>query len=272
MVEDDLMYSTFLEVYESHCGRNGREPDLPITYFKEKLNQAISGQISPESISDLRLQAYGEITKNIVSDGIFTQYMYKTTMSGNHLWAFKKQFAVQLAVSNFMSFILQIGGRSPNKILFSKNSGKMLQTDFHPAYDSNGMVELNEPVPFRLTRNIEGLFSHFGVEGPLMSNMCSASQAVFPSKQKEHIRYQLAMFFRDELLSWFGRRPLGVPIPPVAGIATLSSAELKHKVDSNVNDVIGRIKGIAPQYYSEEVQIQSSFLTSPQGFVHFPNK
>lgn len=62
------------------------------------------------------------------------------------------------------------------------------------------------------------------------------------------------MFFRDELLSWFGRRSLGGPIPPVAGIATLSSAELKHKVNTNVDDVIGRIRGIAPQYFSEEVQ------------------
>jgi transformation/transcription domain-associated protein len=187
MVEDDLMYNTFLEVYENHCGRNGRESDLPITYFKEKLNQAITGQISPEAIGDLRLQAYGEITKNIVNDTIFSQYMYKTSMSGSHLWAFKKQFAVQLAVSNFMSFILQIGGRSPNKILFAKNSGKMFQTDFHPSYDSNGMIELNEPVPFRLTRNMHAFLSHFGVEGPLMSNMCSASQAVFSSKVIENI-------------------------------------------------------------------------------------
>ncbi|XP_048601036.1 transformation/transcription domain-associated protein [Brassica napus] len=252
MVEDDLMYNTFLEVYEYHCERNGRESDLPITYFKEKLNQAISGQISPEAIGDLRLQAYGEITKNIVSDSIFSQYMYKISMSGSHHWAFKKQFAVQLAVSNFMSFLLQIGGRSPNKILFAKDSGKILQTDFHPTYDPNGMLELNEPVPFRLTRNMQSFLSHFGVEGPLMSNMCAASQAVFSSKQKEHIRYQLAMFFRDELLSWFGRRPLGMPIPPVTGVATLSSAELKHKVDSNVDDVIRRLRGIAPQYYSEE--------------------
>ncbi|RID59278.1 hypothetical protein BRARA_F02519 [Brassica rapa] len=47
-------------------------------------------------------------------------------------------------------------------------------------------------------------------------------------------------------------RPLGMPIPPVGGIATLNSAELKDKVNSNVKDVIGRIRGIAPQYFSEE--------------------
>lgn len=182
MVEDDLMYSTFLEVYENHCARNDREADLPITHFKEQLNQAICGQISPEAVVDLRLQAYNDITKNIVTESIFSQYMYKTLLNGNHTWAFKKQFAVQLALSSFMSYMLQIGGRSPNKILFAKNTGKIFQTDFHPAYDANGMIEFNEPVPFRLTRNLQSFFSHFGVEGLIVSAMCAAAQAVVSPK------------------------------------------------------------------------------------------
>lgn len=188
MVEDDLMYSTFLEVYENHCARNDREADLPITYFKEQLNQAISGQISPEAVVDLRLQAYNEITKNLVNDNIFSQYMYKTLPSGNHSWAFKKQFAIQLALSSFMSFMLQIGGRSPNKILFAKNTGKIFQTDFHPAYDANGLIEFNEPVPFRLTRNMQAFFSH-GVEGLIVSSMCAAAQAVASPKVRTENTY-----------------------------------------------------------------------------------
>ncbi|XP_044463478.1 transformation/transcription domain-associated protein-like isoform X2 [Mangifera indica] len=251
MVEDDLMYSTFLEVYENHCSRNDREADLPITFFKEQLNQAISGQITPEAVLDLRLQAYNDITKNFVNESIFSQYMYKTLLSGNHMWAFKKQFAIQLALSSFMSYMLQIGGRSPNKILFAKNTGKIFQTDFHPAYDANGMIEFNEPVPFRLTRNMQSFFSHFGVEGLIVSAMCAAAQAVVSSKQSQHLWYQLAMFFRDELLSWSWRRPLGMPLPSVVG-GSLNSVDFKHKVSTNVENVIGRINGIAPHYSEEE--------------------
>lgn len=252
MVEDDLMYSTFLEVYENYCARHDREADLPITYFKEQLNQAISGQISPEAVLDLRLQAYNDVTKNLVTDNIFTQYMYKTLLSGNHMWAFKKQFAIQLALSSFMSYMLQIGGRSPNKILFAKNTGKIFQTDFHPAYDANGMIEFSEPVPFRLTRNMQAFFSHFGVEGLIVSAMSAAAQAVVSPKQSKHLWYQLAMFFRDELLSWSWRRPLGLPLGPVAGGGGLNPGDFKHKVTKNVDDVIGRINAIAPQSFSEE--------------------
>ncbi|KAI4314757.1 hypothetical protein L6164_027634 [Bauhinia variegata] len=252
MVEDDLMYSTFLEVYENHCARNDREADLPITYFKEQLNQAILGQISPEAVLDLRLQAYNEITKNLVTDNIFSQYMYKTLPSGNHMWAFKKQFAIQLALSSFMSFMLQIGGRSPNKILFAKNTGKIFQTDFHPAYDGNGLIEINEPVPFRLTRNMQAFFSSFGVEGLIVSAMCAASQAVVSPMQSQHLWYHLAMFFRDELLSWSWRRPLGIPMAPMAGGSAMNPTDFKQKITKNVEHVIARVKGIAPQNFSEE--------------------
>jgi transformation/transcription domain-associated protein len=251
MVEDDVMYSTFLEVYENHCARNDREADLPITYFKEQLNQAITGQISPETVVDLRLQAYNDITKTFVSDSIFSQYMYKTLPTGNHMWAFKKQFAIQLALSSFVSFMLQIGGRSPNKILFAKNTGKIFQTDFHPAYDANGMIEFNEPVPFRLTRNLQAFFSHFGVEGLIVSAMCAAAQAVVSPKQSQHMWNHLAMFFRDELLSWSWRRPPGMPLAPISG-ATMNPADFKLKVNTNVEHVISRINGIAPQFISEE--------------------
>ncbi|KAG1327763.1 Phosphatidylinositol 3-and 4-kinase family protein with FAT domain [Cocos nucifera] len=250
MVEDDLMYSTFLEVYEINCARHNREADIPITLFKERLNQAISGQVSPEAVLELRLQAYNEITKSIVNDNIFSQYMYKTLPSGNHLWTFKKQFAIQLALSCFMSYILQIGGRSPNKILFAKNTGKIFQNDFHPAYDANGMIEFNEPVPFRLTRNMQAFFSHFGVEGLIVSAMCAAAQSIISPKQSEHIWHHLAMFFRDELLSWSWRRPLGNHSAPLVG--GINPMDFQQKVTTNVDHVIGRMRGISPQCVSEE--------------------
>ncbi|MQL91496.1 hypothetical protein Taro_024111 [Colocasia esculenta] len=251
MVEDDLMYSTLLEVYEINCARHNREADLPITHFKEQLNQAISGQISPEAVVDLRLQAYNDITKTYVAENIFSQYMYKTLPSGNHLWAFKKQFAVQLALSCFVSYMLQIGGRSPNKTLFAKNTGKIFQTDFHPAYDANGMIEFSEPVPFRLTRNMQAFFSHFGVEGLIVSAMCAAAQSIVSPEQSQHIWYQLGMFFRDELLSWSWRRPLGIPSATLAA-GGMNPLDLEQKVTMNVEHVISRVKGIAPQNFSEE--------------------
>lgn len=53
---------------------------------------------------------------------------------------------------------------------------------FFVAYDPNGMIEFNELVPFRLTRNMQAFFSNFGVEGLIVSAMCSAAQSVVSPK------------------------------------------------------------------------------------------
>ncbi|KAJ7284255.1 hypothetical protein O6H91_Y343000 [Diphasiastrum complanatum] len=94
--------------------------------------------------------------------------MYKTLPTCNHLWTFKKQFAIQLALSGFMSYMLQIGGRSPNKILFAKNTGKVFQNDFHPAYDVNGIVEFTEPVPLDLRE----IYKRFLLPSVLKVSLC----------------------------------------------------------------------------------------------------
>ncbi|GJT18904.1 transformation/transcription domain-associated protein-like protein isoform X2 [Tanacetum coccineum] len=116
--------------------------------------------------------------------------------------AFKKQFVIQLPLSSFTSFMLQIGGRSPNKILFARNTGKIFQTDFYPGYDANGMIEFNEPVPFRLTRNLQAFFSYFGVEGLIVSSMSAVAQVLFPP-----------------------RRPLRMPLAPVVGGGSMNPVE-----------------------------------------------
>lgn len=63
------------------------------------------------------------------------------------------------------------------------------------------------------------------------------------------------MFFRDELLSWSWRRPLGMPLAPVVGGGNMNPVDFKQKITTNVDHVIERINGIAPQYVCEEVSL-----------------
>ena len=77
--------------------------------------------------------------------------------------------------------MLLLGGRSPNKVLYSRASGRVWQTDLVPTYDSTDVaLERNEPVPFRLTRNLVAFFSLFGVDGVFVTSMVSAAQVGAP--------------------------------------------------------------------------------------------
>lgn len=60
--------------------------------------------------------------------------------------------------------MLLLSGRSPSKILFTRDSGRVFQLDLLPLYGDKGSVERIEVVPYRLTRNLATFFTAFGVE------------------------------------------------------------------------------------------------------------
>ena len=45
------------------------------------------------------VQAFLEIETRMVSENIFSQFMYKTLANSCHVWTFKKQFCAQMALS-----------------------------------------------------------------------------------------------------------------------------------------------------------------------------
>jgi hypothetical protein len=60
--------------------------------------------------------------------------------------------------------MLLLSGRSPSKILFARDGGRVFQLDLLPLYGDKGSVERIEVVPYRLTRNLSTFFTAFGVE------------------------------------------------------------------------------------------------------------
>lgn len=50
------------------------------------------------------VQAYQEIVDKYVMESIFSQFMYKTLPTCNHLFVFKKQFCMQMALSGVYTF------------------------------------------------------------------------------------------------------------------------------------------------------------------------
>jgi len=241
LLEDDAAHATYGEVYDVNCARYGREADLPVALFKTALDPAILGKVTgTEEVLELRLKALMEITQKHVTENIFSQYMYKTLPNGSHLWTFKRQLSQQLAMSSFLSALLRIGGRTPSKIMFAKNTGKLFMLDFHPAFDNKGIIEYVEPVPFRLTRNLHTFFTPFGVKGDFVAAMASAAQAC--AAPEADLEAHLELFFRDQLMVWPWRRmngPSNVAVNP-------SPAEIKAMARSNVQEVLRRLTIIAP--------------------------
>lgn len=45
------------------------------------------------------LQAYVEVARHYVHDSLFSSYIHKVQPDCNHLWVFKKQLCISLALS-----------------------------------------------------------------------------------------------------------------------------------------------------------------------------
>ena len=262
LMEDDAAHCTYGEVYEINCARYGREADLPISLFKQALDDAVTGKVTgPEAVLDLRLKAFSDIAQNHVTENIFSHYMYKTLPTGSHLWTFKRQLTHQHALSCFVSALLRLGGRTPQKIMFAKNTGRVFMLDFHPAFDSKGITEFVEPVPFRLTRNLYTFFTPFGVRGDFVAAMAAAAQAM--SAPGANIETQMMLFYRDQLMVWPWRRMSGAGPQALLGP---TPADVRVMARANVDEVMKRLPCITP---NPPRMMSADHLTSVQkGVIH----
>lgn len=256
LVEDDPSATPLLAAHETHCARYGREPDEPISRFRAAC-AAPDGTLSADR--SVRLQAYLRVVEDagaapgaaagggggaLVSENMLSQYMYKTAVdNARGLWALKKQFAQGAAVSAVMCHLLLLGGRSPGRVLVCKGSGALAHAELLTSYDRAFQLERGaEAVPFRLTRNMAAFIGPHGVDGVLIAAAVAAAQGL----QVDHspLAAQLALFLRDDVLTWAVRRSGARTVAALGG--SLSPAALQKCVAGNVRAALDRLGQAGP--------------------------
>ena len=145
--------------------------------------------------------------------------------------------------------------------MFAKNTGRVFMLDFHPAFDSKGITEFVEPVPFRLTRNLYTFFTPFGVRGDFVVAMAAAAQAM--SAPGANIETQMMLFYRDQLMVWPWRRMSGAGPQALLGP---TPADVRVMARANVDEVMKRLPCITP---NPPRMMSADHLTSVQkGVIH----
>ncbi|GAX77356.1 hypothetical protein CEUSTIGMA_g4802.t1 [Chlamydomonas eustigma] len=251
LLEEDPSFCSYGEAYDVYCARYGREADAPITTFKRHCASP-EGVITREVSPEIRLAAYQEVCSQLVNESVFSQYMYKTLPTGNHMAVFKKQFCSQMALSSVLCHMLYIGGRSPNKVLYAKDSGRIFQTDIVMGYNDKVILEKLECVPFRLTRNLTTFFNTFGVEGTFAPAVVNAAAALLA--KDSNLQHVLSLFFRDDITSWVTRR---------SGKSAIAlgwkNETLKGLVVSNMRKVVERVRAVSPLVPPEDTMPPYTF-------------
>nr|QDO16449.1 serine-protein kinase ATM [Crypthecodinium cohnii]USW07780.1 Serine-protein kinase ATM [Crypthecodinium cohnii] len=66
----------------------------------------------------------------------------------------RRDYARSIAVSSIVGYIVGIGDRHPNNVLFDQNTGELVHIDFGITFDQGKALRIPELVPFRLSRDI----------------------------------------------------------------------------------------------------------------------
>jgi len=234
LVQVDEDYMSLQQVYEDDCHRSGRPADGPMVLF-QKLAAA---EDTPQKLTEeTQLRIYNEIS-NLISEQVLAKFVMRMIPSHMHFFAFKKQFCTQLALSSLVGHLLSVGKRTPENLLFSC-SGGVLQAEFHPDFArGTGQLEWNEPVPFRLTRNLQAMFSPVWLDGPF--NACLTSVAMCLSDAAERAKHWLRIVMRDEAMSWY--EATSQPSQPFSA----KNEKIKEIAETNATAILSKLQSFGP--------------------------
>lgn len=183
-------------VYVQSFSGTGNDPDLPLRTYRNRIGSAPSWERNAAA----RLETFRLISQKCLLPTTLSRFIQKSLTSFEHLWEFKKQFAMQLSLSSFLGYIVKVGDRVPYKISFSRSSGELINSEFYPVYNNNQVIELSESVPFRLTPNLTTFLSPHLVNGIFGTSMISAAACMI--KHQDILKNFMYLFFRDDIMSY----------------------------------------------------------------------
>ena len=105
--------------------------------------------------------------------------MIRTMDGPTDLWRSRKQFALQTATNSFMTFLLCLTSRIPQRFHLSRSTGLIAMSEMIP-----GMVNhlpvfgSSDVVPFRLTPNMQHFIGPIYMEGLLTAGIASIARSL----------------------------------------------------------------------------------------------
>ncbi|KAJ3261955.1 hypothetical protein HK103_003798 [Boothiomyces macroporosus] len=112
----------------------------------------------------------------------------------------RMRYVQSLAASSIAGYMLGIGDRHCQNILFDKNTAEVVHIDLGIAFDQGKLLSTPELVPFRLTRNLVHAMGITGVEG-VFKRGCEETLKILQT-ESDFIFTLLDVFRHDPLYSW----------------------------------------------------------------------
>lgn len=256
LVQDDSSYVTLQTIYEDYCRQSHdtsspMSRDDPILYLFDRtrviVEQQKSMQRSPEQLSMMKTELFSQITERWMPNNIVLRYFQAIYPCFADFWLFRKRFAYQYAATTFLTYVMHMSARYPQKIHIARRNGDIWSSDTLPALNSQRGIFLNpEAVPFRLTPNLQMLMGPIAVEGIFTASLMAIARCLTEYDNGYEMEQTLSIFVRDEMFNWISTRSGGGGVGGHGAGMELGRLEdpneLREHVNANVHGITKRAR------------------------------
>jgi len=179
----------------------GEKAKVVMREFRQTTGKAPT---KPEFLN-LKKEILDEVAAKLIPDDVLTKFMVRTMDSPSELWRMRKQFALQLASTSFMTFVVCLTSRVPSRFNLSRTTGQIAMSELLPGVANHAPVfASHDAVPFRLTPNMQHFIGPIFTEGVLASGILAIGRSL--TEPEFDLESQLCMFARDEVMTWLHSR------------------------------------------------------------------
>jgi transformation/transcription domain-associated protein len=227
IVQEDTSYVTLQAVYEDHCRRMGFSKDEPVLFTLEKLRGVLESksqvctflkhgggtrwvketnvQLLQQGKNELappaRMEVFNAVQDKWVPPTVALEYFQQVFPQFAEFWLFRRQFSYQLAALTFMTYILYMHNRYPAKLNIARGSGNIWGSELMSFMSASKPFFHNpEPVPFRLTPNLQVLMGPLATEGIFACSLMAIARCL--TEPEQELEHALTLFVRDEMIFW----------------------------------------------------------------------
>lgn len=242
VMSDSASFRTLHQIYDEFCAKKNMDRDAIQDFITEQLNVAHDKVLPPPDITAVKVEIFSSIHSLFIPSTLLKDYYSKLFSEFEDFWLFRKQFASQYAAFVFMTFMLSINNRSPHKIFVDEKSGNVHTLEMLPSRYSYERVNQyakqfetnlpnsapvfhnNEPVPFRMTPNIQKLIGDSAMEGVFSVGLFVIARALL--EPDHELNTYLSLFIRDEVISWYSSMNRSIVEDPHLYAIVLTNVDL----------------------------------------------
>ncbi|XP_014835118.1 PREDICTED: serine/threonine-protein kinase ATR isoform X1 [Poecilia mexicana] len=188
---------------------------------------------------------------------VFYEWFLQTFPDPESWYSSRSAYCRSTAVMSMVGYILGLGDRHGENILFDSFTGECVHVDFNCLFNKGETFDVPEVVPFRLTQNMVHAMGPMGTEG-LFRQACEVTLRLMRD-QREPLMSVLKTFLHDPLVEWS---------KPSKGLVKTQANEtgeiVNEKAKTHVCDIEQRLQGV--------IKSRNKVLGLPlsiEGHVHY---